>query len=90
MGESGGLTGDDPDAGTAVAPRGQFLDPAVVEGGRRRAAVLHEHLGELATGAQCDLEGSSEQVRFEQGLVGHVSLLGRSARSAAYRRAGRS
>ena len=42
--------------GAPLAARGQLLDPAVVEPGRRAAPVLGEHLGELAAGAQRDAE----------------------------------
>ena len=52
MGEPGGLTDHHPDAGAAVATRGQLLDPAVVEPGRRTAPVLGEDLGEVAAGSQ--------------------------------------
>ncbi len=46
VGEARGLPGDHPDAGPPLAPRGQLLDPAVVEHGRRSRPVLGEHLGE--------------------------------------------
>ena len=57
VGEAGGLAHHDPDAGAPVAARGQLLDPAVVEQGRRGPLVLDEDLGEVAAGA----EGSAER-----------------------------
>src|SRR3712207_1452544 len=52
VGEAGGLADDDPDARAAIAARRELLDPAVVEGGGRAAAVLDEHLGEVAPRAE--------------------------------------
>ena len=66
VGEAGGLADHDPDAGAAVAARGQLLDPAVVEHGRRRPLVLDEHLGEVAAGA----EGGGQRA-LDDGVVEH-------------------
>ena len=68
VGETGGLAPDDPYAGTAVASRGQLLDLALLERRRRRAPVLGEHLGEVASGA----EGHAEHA-LENGFVDHRS-----------------
>ena len=56
VGEAGGLPDHHPDPGAPVAPRGQVLDPAVVQPGGRAAPVLGEHLGELAARAQGDAQ----------------------------------
>ena len=52
VGVAGGLPHHDPDPCTAVATRRQLLDPAVVEHGGGRVAVLDEHLGEVPASAE--------------------------------------
>ena len=47
-----GLAGHHPDAGAAVPAGAELFDLAVVEPARRRPLVLHEDLGEVATGVQ--------------------------------------
>ena len=70
VGEPGGLPRDHPDAGAPLASRGQLLDPAVVEHGRRIGAVLGEHLGELAAVTQ-----RLRQHPLQHGGIDHHGLL---------------
>ena len=76
--EPGGLADDDPDAGAAVAPGRQLLDPAVVEEGRRRALVLGEDLGEVAPGPQRLGQHGRQGVGVDQVGCGHRASWKRS------------
>ena len=84
VGVAGGLAHDDPDPGAAVASRRQLLDPAVVEHGGGRLAVLDEHLGEVAPAAERGAEhalddgGLDEQCLSPEPASLTGSLLSRS------------
>ena len=52
MGEACGVADDDTNARTAVAARGELLDPTVIEQRRRTAPILGEDLGELPARSQ--------------------------------------
>ncbi len=85
MREARGLAHDDADAGAAVAPRGELLDPAVVERDPRRAAILHEHLGELTAPGERGGERPLDGGRIDEGGLGlghGCSLLVLGGRSA--------
>ena len=69
---AGRLALDDPDACAPVAPGGHLLDLAVVQVGRRRALVLHVHLGELGSGAQARGEHTLYDVLVDH-LVSHAA-----------------
>ena len=70
VGESGGVPRDHPDAGTALASRGELLDPPVVQQGRRGRPVLGEDLGEVTAVP----EGLGEHPLEYRG-IDHHSLL---------------
>src|SRR5207248_2359244 len=80
MGEPGRVATHDADAGAAVEPRSELLDAAVVESGRRAPLVLGEHLGELATAAQCRPEDALEDGLFDHGLPPYPGSPGRWGR----------
>ncbi len=75
----GGLTDDDPHARSAVASGAQLLDLAVVERGRRRTAVLGEHLGEVAAAAE-----RRAQHLLQHRLLDHGGPLSRSRYSGLH------
>jgi hypothetical protein len=56
MREAGRLAADNSQSGAAISTGNQFFDATVVETGARSAAILHEHLGEVATIAQGAIE----------------------------------
>src|SRR5205085_2398161 len=56
VGEPCGLPDHDTNAGTPLTTGRQLLDLAVVEPGRRDPPILDEHLGKVATRAQCGPE----------------------------------
>jgi hypothetical protein len=63
---AGGTTPDHADARAPLATGGELLDLAVVEAGRRDAAVLGEHLGEVAATAQRGLQRALQHRFFDQ------------------------
>ena len=75
MRESRRLTFDDPDAGSARAPRGELLDPAVVEHGPGRHGVLGEDLRHVTTPDQSGGEHAFEHVSVYKGGVGHGGIV---------------
>ena len=74
MCEAGGVVANDAQSGTAVVPRGQFLNASVVEAAARRSPVLDEYLGKIAPTA----EGVVERV-LEKTVINHLTYRKRMA-----------
>ena len=64
------VAADDPDACAPLPTAGQLLDTAVIQDRTAVHAVLDEHLGEPAAGAQRDRKRPRQEIRFDQ--HGHI------------------
>ena len=75
---SSGVAADDADARSALAARNQLLDLGVVEASRGHPTIFGEHLGEVATVAQCGVQRA-----FENCFLDHfVTSVRKSPRQA--------
>src|SRR4029079_18862897 len=63
---------DDPDAGAAIAAAGDLFDAPIIQTGHRRALVLDEHLGELASGSHRRAEHPLQQIGLDYILYRHA------------------
>ena len=59
----------DSEPGAAITARHELLDPTIVEARARRASILHEHLGEVAPGAQRAVERGLQHSLIDQGFA---------------------